>query len=138
MSLEVRGAEAGDASAIALLLGELGYSSSAEEVGRRLEAYSGVGGTHVIVAEEGDEVIGLGAMQVMPLVHRDLSVGRITAMVVRSDRRGSGVGGGCWRSWRRSRGAPGAGGSISPAGTGARRRMASTDPRASRTPRCGS
>ncbi len=51
-----------------------------------------VGGTHLFVAEEGGEAIGLGAMQVMPLVHRDEAVGRITAMVVRSDRRGAGVG----------------------------------------------
>jgi ribosomal protein S18 acetylase RimI-like enzyme len=75
-----------------MLLGELGYPSSEDEFRRRFEAYSGVGGTHAIVAEEGDGVIGLAAMQVMPLIHRDLPVGRITAMVVRSDRRGSGVG----------------------------------------------
>jgi predicted N-acetyltransferase YhbS len=52
----------------------------------------GAGGTHLIVARDGDEVIGLAAVQVMPLMHRDLPVGGITAMVVRSDRRGSGVG----------------------------------------------
>jgi GNAT superfamily N-acetyltransferase len=77
---------------MAMLLGELGYPSSAEEVRGRLEAYSRAGGTHLIVADEGGEVSGLGAMQVMPLVHRDRPVGRITAMVVRADRRGSGIG----------------------------------------------
>ena len=75
-----------------MLLGELGYPTSGEEFERRLEAFSGVAGTHVIVVEDGGEVVGLAAMQVMPLVHRDLPVARITAMVVRSDRRGAGLG----------------------------------------------
>jgi hypothetical protein len=30
----------------------------------------------------------LAAMQVMPLIHRDLPIGRIMAIVVRADRRG--------------------------------------------------
>jgi GNAT superfamily N-acetyltransferase len=75
-----------------MLLGELGYPSSEEEVSGRLDGYCGAGGTHLIVAEEDHEVIGLAAMQVMPLVHRDLPVARITAMVVRSARRGEGIG----------------------------------------------
>jgi GNAT superfamily N-acetyltransferase len=81
-----------DAPAIAVLLDELGYPSSEEEFGRRFERYSRVGGAHLIAAEEGGEVVGVAAMQVMPLVHRDLPVARITAMVVRSDRRGEGIG----------------------------------------------
>jgi GNAT superfamily N-acetyltransferase len=92
LSLRIRDAEPADAPAIAMLLGELGYPSSGAEAVRRLEAYSPVGGTHLILVEEDGGLIGLAAMQVMPLVHRDLAVGRITAMVVRSDRRGSGVG----------------------------------------------
>ena len=92
MSLRVREAEPADAPAVAVLLGELGYPSSEEEFRRRFEAYTAVGGADLIVAEQDDEVIGVAAMQVMPLVHRDLPVARITAMVVRSDRRGAGVG----------------------------------------------
>jgi ribosomal protein S18 acetylase RimI-like enzyme len=92
LSLRVREPGPADLAAIAMLLGELGYPSTEEELRGRVDAYSAAAGTHLIVAEEGDQVIGLAAMQVMPLIHRDLPVGRITAMVVRSDRRGSGVG----------------------------------------------
>jgi len=92
VSVSVRDAGPADATAVAMLLGELGYPSSEEEFGSRLEAFSRVDGTHLVVAEEGGEVVGLAAMQVMPLVHRDLPVARITAMVVRSDRRGAGLG----------------------------------------------
>ena len=92
MTLVVREATAGDAPAVVMMLGELGYPSTAAEFERRFEAYSGVGGAHLLVAQEDGEVVGLAAMQVMPLVHRDLPVARITAMVVRSDRRGEGLG----------------------------------------------
>ena len=92
MSLRVREAGPADAPAVAMLLGELGYPSSEEEFRARFERYSKFAGTHLIAAEDGGEVIGLGAMQVMPLVHRDLPVARITSMVVRSDRRGRGIG----------------------------------------------
>jgi len=78
LSLRVREAEPADAPAVSVLLGELGYPTSGEEFERRLEAFSGVAGTHVIVVEDGGEVVGLAAMQVMPLVHRDLPVARIT------------------------------------------------------------
>ena len=86
MSLRIRERRPADAPAVAALLGELDYQSTEEEFRRRFERYSGVAGTHLIAAEDGGEVIGLAAMQVMPLVHRDLPVARITVMVVRSDR----------------------------------------------------
>ena len=90
--MEIRGVRPADAPAVGALLGELGYPTSEEEFSARLERYSRAGGAHLIVAEEGGEVIGLAAVQVMPLLHRDLPVARITSMVVRSDRRGEGVG----------------------------------------------
>ena len=92
MTLVVREGAAADAPAVVTLLGELGYPSTAAEFELRFEAYSGVGGAHLLVAQEDGEIVGLAAMQVMPLVHRDLPVARITAMVVRSDRRGEGLG----------------------------------------------
>jgi ribosomal protein S18 acetylase RimI-like enzyme len=90
--VSIREAGPADAPAVAGLLAELDYPSSEEAFRRRFERYSVVAGTHLIAAEEDGEVIGLAAMQVMPLIHRDLPVGRITAMVVRADRRGAGVG----------------------------------------------
>jgi GNAT superfamily N-acetyltransferase len=92
LSLRVRDAQPDDAPAAAVLLEELGYPSSEDEFRARFARFLEVAGTHLIAAEDGGEVIGLAAMQVMPLVHRDLPVARITAMVVRSDRRGAGVG----------------------------------------------
>ena len=92
MSLLIRDVRPADAPAIAMLLEELGYPASEEEFGSRFERYSGVAGTHLIAAEDGGEVVGVAAMQVMPLIHRDLPVARITAMVVRPDRRGEGIG----------------------------------------------
>jgi ribosomal protein S18 acetylase RimI-like enzyme len=92
LTLRVREVQVEDLAAIVDLVGQLGYPSSEEEFRRRFERYSVDAGTHLIAAEEDGEVIGLAAMQVMPLIHRDLPVGRITAMVVRADRRGAGVG----------------------------------------------
>jgi GNAT superfamily N-acetyltransferase len=92
VNLRVRAASRADAPGIVTLLGELGYPSSEAEFLTRFERYAAADGAHMIVAEEGGEVLGLAAMQVMPLVHRDLPVARITAMVVRSDRRGEGIG----------------------------------------------
>jgi GNAT superfamily N-acetyltransferase len=92
VTVSIREARPEDAPAVAVLLDELGYPSSENEFRERFARYSEVPGTHLIAAEEGGEVIGLAAMQVMPLMHRDLPVARITAMVVRSDRRGAGVG----------------------------------------------
>jgi GNAT superfamily N-acetyltransferase len=92
VTVSIREARPADAPAAVVLLGELGYPSSEEGFGARFARYSEIDGTHLIAAEERGEVIGLAAMQVMPLVHRDLPVARITIMVVRSDRRGAGVG----------------------------------------------
>jgi len=92
LSLRVREAATRDLAAIAELLGQLDYPTDESSLAERLERYSDVEGAHLILAEEGGEAIGLAALQLMPLMHRDLPVARITAMVVRSDRRGQGVG----------------------------------------------
>ena len=92
MTVSIREVRPRDAPAVVGLLDELGYPSTEALFRARLERYAGVARTHLIAAEDDGEVIGLAAMQVMPLVHRDLPVARITVMVVRFHRRGRGVG----------------------------------------------
>jgi GNAT superfamily N-acetyltransferase len=76
--------------AIAALLDELGYPSTAAQVEARLAALPA--GELVLVAEIDGQVAGLAGLRVEPLIERDEPSGRLTALVVASRWRGRGLG----------------------------------------------
>ncbi len=88
----IRLATPADTSAMSLLLGQLGYPSEAARVSERLARLEADPASAVFVAQDAGEVVGLCALQVMRLIERDAALCRITAMVVRSEARGRGVG----------------------------------------------
>jgi GNAT superfamily N-acetyltransferase len=87
----IREASGDDSAAIAALLTELGYPTSAGEVPARLAAVSGAPG-HVFVAENGDAVIGVASVTRLTLLHRPAPVALLSALVVRAGHRGQGIG----------------------------------------------
>jgi N-acetylglutamate synthase-like GNAT family acetyltransferase len=90
-SLSIRPAEAGDAEAIAPLLGELGYPQTPDVVRRRLEELAMFPSTHVLVATNGSDVVGVGTLNFIPLLH-DQKIARVSALAVTEGYRGRGVG----------------------------------------------
>src|SRR5438477_12607083 len=87
----IREASTADAGAIAALLTELGYPASASEIPSRLAAVAGAPG-QVLVAEYGGEVLGVASVTRLTLLHRPDPGALLSALVVRADRRGQGVG----------------------------------------------
>jgi GNAT superfamily N-acetyltransferase len=92
LSLRVREAEPGDLAAIVDLVGHLGYPSEKSAVAGRLERLAADPRSWVYVAVDGERVVGLASVHVMPVLERDAPTARITAMVVDEAARGSGVG----------------------------------------------
>lgn len=91
MDLTIRDARPADASAIAVLLKQLGYPSDADEVEERLDRLRVVG-DRVVVAELDGDVVGLAHLQVTPAIERDRPVGKLGALVVDEAQRGHGIG----------------------------------------------
>ncbi len=89
--MEIRRATTEDAAAIAPLLTELGFPSTAAEVETRLRGLIAADET-VLVAVDAGEPIGVVSIHVTPVLHRPTSVGRITAIVVTERARGRGIG----------------------------------------------
>jgi N-acetylglutamate synthase-like GNAT family acetyltransferase len=87
----VREAGAGDEAAISALLGELGYPASVEEVDRRFERLEREVGSWLWLAVEGERVVGLVGLHVMPVIERE-PLGRVTAIVVTEGERRGGIG----------------------------------------------
>jgi GNAT superfamily N-acetyltransferase len=89
---QVRRAGSQDAVAIAGLLAELGYPSDPVTVRRRLQPLLARDDGVVLVAEEQEEVVGIGSLYLLPLLHEDAPRAIITALVVseRARRRGAG------------------------------------------------
>jgi N-acetylglutamate synthase-like GNAT family acetyltransferase len=92
LSLRVREAEPGDLEAITDLVRQLGYPSGKGAVAGRLERLADDPRSWVLVALEGERMVGLASVHVMPVLERDDPTARITAMVVDEPARGSGVG----------------------------------------------
>jgi GNAT superfamily N-acetyltransferase len=109
VGVKVREARPDDAGAVAALLGELGYPSTAAEVGRRLsiwldEPYSRVllatsdatsdpaGKTGSGAAGDSGRVVGSMSVHAIPHLERDGRWLRIESLVVAAGVRGSGAG----------------------------------------------
>jgi len=89
--VSIRLARTDDAAAVAGLIGQLGYSTTADDVVSRLPAMESVG-ADAIVAEVDGTVVGCLTMSVMRVLHRPAPVGRISMMVVDQAHRSRGVG----------------------------------------------
>lgn len=88
----MREAAATDASAIATLLGQLGYPSAAEAMPTRLAGMAGERRTLALVAEHEGTVVGLITAHVVAAIHADEPLALLTALVVQDRARGQGVG----------------------------------------------
>jgi GNAT superfamily N-acetyltransferase len=87
----LRPATAADAAAIAPLLTELGYPTTAADIPARLERTIADGGA-VLIAVDGDTPLGVIALTWYHVLHAPGPVGYITALVTAPAARGRGVG----------------------------------------------
>jgi len=91
--LIVRDATPEDATAIAPLLDALGYPADVEAIAVRLRELSAADPTgRVLVAVDGDQLVGFATLHSTPVLHRATAVGRVTGIAVRPSVQGSGVG----------------------------------------------
>ena len=90
--VDIRRAHQDDAAGVQALLRQLGYQSSEEDVRRKLGLLSERTSDPVLVAVEGERLLGVIALHWTPMLHLAAPLARITALVVRDDTRGTGVG----------------------------------------------
>jgi GNAT superfamily N-acetyltransferase len=87
-TLQIREARPGDARDVGELLGQLGYPVDALQAAERLAR----GNETVLVADSGRDVVGLLSVWTQLPLWRARPEARVTAMVVRAEVRGRGVG----------------------------------------------
>jgi GNAT superfamily N-acetyltransferase len=90
--LLIRAATSDDAASLSLLVGQLGYPASSEEMPRRLDALKAAGDAVVLVAEVDGAVVGLLTCHVFATIHSTAPAALLTALVVSEQARGGGVG----------------------------------------------
>lgn len=104
----IREATRNDAAALAHLMDELGYPTSAEEMAERFEAIKKDVSYGTLVAERGGEIVGMGGVTLGRSFGFDGVYASLVALVVDSRCRGEGIGrallGAC-EKWARSRSA---------------------------------
>ncbi len=88
----IRPAKKSDAPALAQLLAELGYPASTQEVIGRFNQLSNQNSDCILVAQVKNEVVGLAALHVIPLIHLDGAMGRMTALIVSEKWQRKGIG----------------------------------------------
>ena len=92
-SITIRSANAGDAAALSLLLGQLGYPSDAEQISARFEQLRARPGSTVLVAETANgEVIAAVTVHLFQALHTTEPTAWLTAVIVEEKARGRGVG----------------------------------------------
>jgi GNAT superfamily N-acetyltransferase len=90
-NVAVRPATTDDAERLASLLTDEGYPAGSSDLAARIEQYAALG-SHVIVAEAGDEVVGFVTVLVLPRFEVGDLFARITSLVVDAGVRERGIG----------------------------------------------
>ena len=90
--MQVRHATAADLSALAHLMSELGYPTSPEQMGVRMQAIRDRSDYATFVAEANGVIAGMVGVAVSPSFYRSDLDGAIVALVVSSESRGHGIG----------------------------------------------
>jgi N-acetylglutamate synthase-like GNAT family acetyltransferase len=88
----IRDARPEDAEALAALIGQLGYPTTAEAVARRLAQLQGSEVDRVVVAEADGEVVGLASLHTSLSVEYDEPAAKLSAIVVDERHRRRGIG----------------------------------------------
>jgi GNAT superfamily N-acetyltransferase len=91
VSLTIRDAERRDATALAGLLGQLGYPAEPAAITSRLERLRIVG-DQLMVAVLEDVVVGLAHLHVSPTIEHERPAAKLSALVVDEAHRGEGIG----------------------------------------------
>ena len=81
-----------DGASIAELMKQLGYPKSPSPCEARLKRLALSCSELVLVAERTSEIVGALGIHLRSLLHKGVYMGRITALVVREDIRGQGIG----------------------------------------------
>lgn len=92
MDVVTRDALDADAPAIAELLTQLGYPSTAEQTAARIARWREDPLSRVVVATLDERVVGVLAFHAIPFFEYDASRGRVVSLVVDEEARGNGVG----------------------------------------------
>jgi GNAT superfamily N-acetyltransferase len=90
--IDIRRALQEDAAGVQELLLQLGYDSCEGDVRSKLAVLSERASDPVLVAVEGVRLLGVLALHWTPMLHLAAPLARITALVVRDEARGTGVG----------------------------------------------
>lgn len=90
-SFAIRAGRPSDAPALARLLGEMDYPTDASHMLDRLSGMDTLRDL-VLVATIGDEPVGMAALHVIPQLHRDAPLARISSVAVARSLRGRGIG----------------------------------------------
>lgn len=91
-SIPVRHAAVPDAPEIARLLTLLGHPTEPNDTTQRLASWASDANIALVAPAAGGLLAGLITLHTMEVLHRRKPVGRITALVVDQDLRGSGIG----------------------------------------------
>lgn len=92
MELAIRDARPGDERALATLIGQLGYPSSAEAVARRIERLGASEADRLVVAELNGEIVGFASLHTSLSVEYDQPAAKLSAIVVDERHRRRGIG----------------------------------------------
>ena len=92
MEFTIRDARTEDAEALAALVGQLGYPTSAEAVALRLARLHASEADRVVVAEADGEVVGLASLHTSLTVEYDEPAAKLSAIVVDERHRRRGIG----------------------------------------------
>lgn len=88
----IRPARLEDSAELARLLTELGHPTSDADVQARWLAWVAQGNCALVAEQSVGDLLGMITLHSMVVLHRPRPVGRVTALVVDSTRRGQGIG----------------------------------------------